>query len=80
MELKASIIWILLLFLMLHVSGSSRGSLQVKNMGSEIYEIDYRGPETHTYIPPPNRGRPRIHHQTTVARHKSKRNVKKIVG
>ena len=22
----------------------------------EIYEIDYRGPETHSYIPPPNWG------------------------
>ncbi|KAK6126032.1 hypothetical protein DH2020_040146 [Rehmannia glutinosa] len=79
MELKASLIGTLLLFLLLlTVPGFSRGTLHVKIMGSEIYDIDYRGPETHTYIPPPNRAgdRPRIHHQTSMARRKSKRIVR----
>lgn len=28
--------------------------------GGEVFEIDYRGPETHTYLPPPElkRGAP----------------------
>ncbi|KAL3839639.1 hypothetical protein ACJIZ3_024230 [Penstemon smallii] len=54
---------------------------------TEVYVIDYRGPETHTYIPPPNRAgdRPKIHHQTNMARHRpkvfmTKRNGKKING
>ncbi|KAL3623315.1 hypothetical protein CASFOL_032131 [Castilleja foliolosa] len=85
MEMKASLIVTLLLFILLLVGpGFSRRTLGVKNMNSEnIYEIDYRGPETHTYIPPPNLAgaRPSIHHQTSTAhRHKSKRHGKKIVG
>ncbi|GFP89154.1 hypothetical protein PHJA_001059100 [Phtheirospermum japonicum] len=84
MEMKASLITTILLLLLLLVGpGFSRGTLRVKNMESEIYEIDYRGPETHTYIPPPDRAgdRPRIHHQTSMARrHKSKRHGKKTVG
>ncbi|EYU38522.1 hypothetical protein MIMGU_mgv1a017200mg [Erythranthe guttata] len=88
MELiKASVIATLLVLLLLPGPGFSRGrSLHVKKMGSSdiIYEIDYRGPETHTYLPPPNRagGRPGVHHKTTTAaRHKSQPiNGKKIVG
>ena len=40
----------------------------------DIYEIDYRGPETHSYLPPPNRsnGRLNIHHQNVNAHGKSK--------
>lgn len=31
-------------------------------MDTGIYEIDYRGPETHTYtLPPPNKGRAKAH-------------------
>lgn len=31
-------------------------------MDPGVYEIDYRGPETHTYkLPPPNKGRGRAH-------------------
>ncbi|KAK4396326.1 hypothetical protein Sango_1469200 [Sesamum angolense] len=55
----------LLLFLLVAVPSFSRGSfsmvvvfaegLDVKNKDSEVYVIDYRGPETHTFIPPPNR-------------------------
>ncbi|KAL2514390.1 uncharacterized protein Fot_28361 [Forsythia ovata] len=92
MELKARFIVTLLIFLLLlNVSPCfSRGKLNLKALDSEIYEIDYRGPETHTYIPPPNRSgdRPKIHHQTSMIRHKSngsrvhrtKRNEKKIHG
>lgn len=29
--------------------------MDMQNMDSEVYEIDYRGPETHSYIPPPDR-------------------------
>ncbi|KAK3021358.1 hypothetical protein RJ639_045991 [Escallonia herrerae] len=33
--------------LKLHLTGTS-------DLDSEIYDIDYRGPETHSYLPPPN--------------------------
>uniref|UniRef100_A0A2P2J9T4 Transmembrane protein n=1 Tax=Rhizophora mucronata TaxID=61149 RepID=A0A2P2J9T4_RHIMU len=35
----------------------------------EIYEIDYRGPQTHSKLPPPahSRGWPRIHRGSNVA-------------
>ncbi|KAL0283079.1 UNVERIFIED_CONTAM: hypothetical protein Sradi_7240800, partial [Sesamum radiatum] len=66
MEMKGRLMMIatLLLFLLVAVPSFSKGSssmvvfagrLDVKNMDSEVYVIDYRGPETHTYIPPPNR-------------------------
>ncbi|XP_051152584.1 uncharacterized protein LOC127266393 [Andrographis paniculata] len=61
---------------------SSKGRLNATinyNIGSsEVYEIDYRGPETHTYIPPPNRAagdRPRIHHRRKSKLKKATRNV-----
>ncbi|CAA3002998.1 Hypothetical predicted protein [Olea europaea subsp. europaea] len=57
MESKASIIGPLLLVLLLITpcSSTSRGGFYVKNTDSQIYDIDYRGPETHRYRPPPNR-------------------------
>ncbi|KAL1541286.1 hypothetical protein AAHA92_25528 [Salvia divinorum] len=76
MELNCSILCILL-FLLLSGPGFSAGRMHAKNMGSEVYDIDYRGPETHTYNPPPNRAGPRIPHQAGSARHKSKRNVRR---
>ncbi|XP_027174733.1 uncharacterized protein LOC113774387 isoform X2 [Coffea eugenioides] len=59
-----------LLFLLL-TPCLSRG-MQKKEL--DIYEIDYRGPETHSYLPPPNRsnGRHNIHHQNVNAHSKSK--------
>lgn len=55
-------------------------------MDPEVYVIDYRGPETHTYMPPPNRsggggggGRPHIHHRNFVLRRKSKAKVRKLL-
>lgn len=41
---------------------------------SEIYEIDYKGPETHSYIPPPEKsgGRPFVHRQGANARARSR--------
>ncbi|KAL0333349.1 UNVERIFIED_CONTAM: hypothetical protein Sangu_1491100 [Sesamum angustifolium] len=77
MEMKNSCIGTLRLFFLLllgAVPAFSIGRLHAKNMGTEIYDIDYRGPETHTYIPPPNRAgpRPRIHYQTSMARRRSK--------
>ncbi|XP_052176459.1 uncharacterized protein LOC127790807 [Diospyros lotus] len=47
MELKAGILSIFLLFLLL--------ASPCLPDDSGIYDIDYRGPETHSYIPPPNR-------------------------
>lgn len=77
MELNFSFICTLLLLLLLFRPGFSTGRMHGKNMGSEVYEIDYRGPETHTYIPPPNRAGPRVPHQTATARRKSKRHVRR---
>ncbi|XVF07946.1 hypothetical protein REPUB_Repub06bG0183000 [Reevesia pubescens] len=44
---------ILLLLLLLSIPYFSTGSLVV-SAEKEVYEIDYRGPETHSSIPPPN--------------------------
>lgn len=39
---------------------------------SGVYVIDYRGPETHSYIPPPDRGhrhhRSKVHRAGNIAR------------
>ncbi|XP_057984185.1 uncharacterized protein LOC131168621 isoform X2 [Malania oleifera] len=57
MELKHStIIVIFLLFLPLQTCFSKAGGMDV---AGEVYVIDYRGPETHSNIPPPSRGRSR---------------------
>ncbi|PIA38613.1 hypothetical protein AQUCO_02700082v1 [Aquilegia coerulea] len=39
-----------------------------------VYEIDYRGPETHSFVPPPDRsnGSPFVHHESVMAHHKLK--------
>lgn len=50
------------------------GELDMSDKNPEIYEIDYRGPETHSYIPPPNRsgGLPFIHGENPRGHRKSK--------
>ncbi|KAJ9181608.1 hypothetical protein P3X46_009723 [Hevea brasiliensis] len=85
MELKCSIAPIFLLFLLLVLPYISRGGSEVEE--SEIYDIDYRGPETHSSaMPPPgsSHGRPFIHgDQAAMAARKSKgngENAKKIHG
>ncbi|KAM7464149.1 hypothetical protein LguiA_032270 [Lonicera macranthoides] len=57
---------LLCLFLLLVPACFSRGGMEIQNRNSEIYDIDYRGPETHSYLPPPNHGNPNnniIHQQ-----------------
>ncbi|KAF6134683.1 hypothetical protein GIB67_002084 [Kingdonia uniflora] len=51
---------------------SQGGSDTVLGSNNEVYEIDYRGPETHTFIPPPHRSgdSPWDHHDNVLARHK----------
>ncbi|XP_059428748.1 uncharacterized protein LOC132162531 [Corylus avellana] len=61
MEIKSSITTIFLLFLiLLTVPSFSRGGSE---MEVEVYQIDYRGPETHSSTPPPghSRGKPMLH-------------------
>ncbi|OAY42647.1 uncharacterized protein LOC110620768 isoform X2 [Manihot esculenta] len=83
MEFKRRITSIFLLFLLLVMPYISRGVSQVEDSG--IYEIDYRGPETHSSArPPPGRshGRPFFHGDQAAA-YKSKaigENAKKIHG
>lgn len=40
----------------------------------DVYEIDYKGPETHSSIPPPDhsRGKRMIHHETAMESPKCK--------
>ncbi|RVW39827.1 hypothetical protein CK203_074605 [Vitis vinifera] len=61
-------------FLLLSAPYFSRGELDMSDKNPEIYEIDYRGPETHSYIPPPNRsgGLPFIHGENPRGHRKSK--------
>ncbi|KAB2047158.1 hypothetical protein ERO13_A13G025100v2 [Gossypium hirsutum] len=78
---KPTFIVLLLLLLMLSMPYFFAGSFDVADR--EVYEIDYRGPETHSSIPPPDsshRRRHSIHRETdTLSPHK-KRNVRKIHG
>ncbi|KAG5584411.1 hypothetical protein H5410_044845 [Solanum commersonii] len=63
MKLKCSFIVIFFLLLLVSPSySSSSGKMDLSKVDtSEIYEIDYRGPETHTNIPPPRGGRHNSH-------------------
>ncbi|KAA8518781.1 hypothetical protein F0562_016445 [Nyssa sinensis] len=89
MELKPSITAIFLLFLLFAAPCFSRGlypwRLEVAKKDSGIYDIDYRGPETHSYKPPPNLSgaKPSAHGERVMAPHKSKglraANARKIV-
>ncbi|CBI32703.3 unnamed protein product, partial [Vitis vinifera] len=74
MELKSTTAAFFLLFLLLSAPYFSRGELDMSDKNPEIYEIDYRGPETHSYIPPPNRsgGLPFIHGENPRGHRKSK--------
>nr|KJB16753.1 hypothetical protein B456_002G249500 [Gossypium raimondii] len=59
---------LLLLLLLLSIPYFSTGSFDVSE--KEVYEIDYRGPETHTSIPPPGHGhRSSVHQQTDLPTH-----------
>ncbi|GLT55786.1 hypothetical protein SLA2020_288780 [Shorea laevis] len=72
MELKSSITTIFFLFLLLTaVPYFSRGG---SSLDLEVYQIDYRGPETHSATPPPNHslGKPLIHRKSSLAPRKSK--------
>nr|GEW20636.1 transmembrane protein, putative [Tanacetum cinerariifolium] len=68
MDLKSCITTFFILFLLLVVPGSSK-----EGPGSEIYEIDYRGPETHPQRPPPNRYGNVPHHKNRKMHPRSKR-------
>ncbi|KAK4345606.1 hypothetical protein RND71_035782 [Anisodus tanguticus] len=59
MELKASFTVIFFLLLLLLAPCSSSGKMDLLNLDSGIYEIDYRGPETHSHIPTLNRSKGR---------------------
>ncbi|OIT22932.1 hypothetical protein A4A49_29258 [Nicotiana attenuata] len=75
MELKCTftVIFFLVLVLVAPSVSSSSGKMELTNVESGIYDIDYRGPETHTNIPPPRGGRHNSHHQTAIFfHHKSK--------
>ncbi|KAI3826200.1 hypothetical protein L1987_00245 [Smallanthus sonchifolius] len=50
MDLKNCMITVFILFLLLAVPVFSK-----EGLNSEVYDIDYRGPETHSHRPPPNR-------------------------
>ncbi|OIW21551.1 hypothetical protein TanjilG_06244 [Lupinus angustifolius] len=54
MEYKSTFITCFFLFLFLNLPYFSIGVPQYEALDSKIYEIDYRGPETHTSVPPPH--------------------------
>ncbi|XP_062117182.1 uncharacterized protein LOC133831038 isoform X2 [Humulus lupulus] len=62
---KSSFTLIFILFLFATLPYFSTGAIVVDS--HEIYEIDYRGPETHSSIPPPDHsnGKPRVHRQSS---------------
>nr|BAB08373.1 unnamed protein product [Arabidopsis thaliana] len=66
--MKSTVMMIfLIIYLLIAVPCFAKGSEQTD---SEVYEIDYRGPETHNSRPPPEtmHGKPPyIHHNTSAA-------------
>ncbi|PSR98184.1 Transmembrane protein 184 [Actinidia chinensis var. chinensis] len=74
MELKPSILALFLLFILLAMPCFSKGGFEVADMDLEIYEIDYRGPETHSYRPPPHRSTHKlsVHQDGTMTHRKFK--------
>ncbi|KAG8473731.1 hypothetical protein CXB51_035940 [Gossypium anomalum] len=76
-----SIVLLLLLLLMLSMPYIFAGSFDVADR--EVYEIDYRGPETHSSIPPPDsshRRRHSIHRETNTLSPHKRRNVSFYYG
>ncbi|KAJ6425486.1 hypothetical protein OIU84_026126 [Salix udensis] len=72
MEFKSTITAVFLLFLLLATPHVSRGGSGVAD-SEEVYEIDYRGPETHSSVKPPPghfHGRPWIHQDAAKTSHK----------
>ncbi|KAE8702499.1 PLAC8 family protein isoform 1 [Hibiscus syriacus] len=73
---------ILLLLLMLSMPCFSAGGFGVSD--NEVYEIDYRGPETHSATPPPDNShhhRHWIHRKPdTLLAHKSSKGLKSGIG
>ncbi|XP_061350558.1 uncharacterized protein LOC133295718 [Gastrolobium bilobum] len=59
MELRSTFTASFFLFLILAFPFYSRGESEA--LHSEIYEIDYRGPETHSAVPPPHHSRGKLH-------------------
>lgn len=74
MEFKARLLGTTLLIFLILAPSFSAGKLQVDSMESDVYYIDYRGPETHTYLPPPNRAgdQPSVDRKVSLARHRSR--------
>ncbi|KMS96976.1 hypothetical protein BVRB_7g179830 isoform B [Beta vulgaris subsp. vulgaris] len=67
MELKYSCVFAILIFYLLVTPYIFSA---IRNLNDEdVYEIDYRGPETHSRLPPPDRmkrGPPYIHHKAVT--------------
>ncbi|CAK9188109.1 unnamed protein product [Ilex paraguariensis] len=72
MEFKPAIVAFFLIFL-IALPCLSRGRLDVSNMDSGIYDIDYTGPKTHSSFPPPkgSGGKPNYNRKSVVAPRKS---------
>ncbi|KAK7245155.1 hypothetical protein RIF29_39990 [Crotalaria pallida] len=54
MEQRSTFTTYFFLFLILTLPYFSRGGSRSEVLDSEMYEIDYRGPETHSSVPPPD--------------------------
>ncbi|KAK2977580.1 hypothetical protein RJ640_007216 [Escallonia rubra] len=51
--------------------------LRTSDLDSGIYDIDYRGPETHSYLPPPNLyGRKHGFHQERSMKHRRSKGLR----
>ncbi|KAM7526235.1 hypothetical protein LguiA_016137 [Lonicera macranthoides] len=75
MDLKPTTIITPFLLLLLAVPCFSRGGMYVQTVDSGIYDIDYRGPETHSYLPPPDLSGAKpinIHQERVMAHTRSK--------
>ncbi|XP_074312076.1 uncharacterized protein LOC141647685 [Silene latifolia] len=68
MELKHGIVALLIVYFFVAPYAFSVRARELAEVVSDedVYEIDYRGPETHSHLPPPKKlgGAPYIHDQT----------------
>ncbi|KAK1429375.1 hypothetical protein QVD17_11583 [Tagetes erecta] len=80
-QLKNCFTTVFIIFILLAAPALSTDRTELKTVKSntEVYEIDYRGPETHFYRPPPNRNTNGDRLQNPKTQHARKK-IKKVRG
>lgn len=59
MGLRSCLIMVVIMVLAVTASGIAQEYEIPDTSSPEVYQIDYRGPETHSFLPPPRRSGPK---------------------